>query len=361
LVPASDPFTRHEFLLALETSGSVGPGTGWQPCHVLAHEGSRLVAAVPLYFKSHSYGEYIFDWAWASAAERAGLSYYPKLVSAVPFTPVTGRRLLTGTQPLEGALLDTLCAALEQTASELGASSYHLLFLTPEEHALLEDRSRLIGRITHQYHWKNNGYQSFEDWLGHFRSRRRKEVLRERARAAELGTTVSVLRGEELTPRHWEAIERYYLSTVAKKHAYAYLERSFFERLQQELKHLVMAFVAENEHEVVATSLCFQQGQSLFGRYWGCQPKYRGLHFELCYHLPIQTCIENSWHQFEAGAQGRHKIQRGLMPSPTYSVHRIGHTGLAHAVEQAIEQENIMETLDMKTLSQRGPFRRCQT
>lgn len=282
-------------------------------------------------------------------------------MSAVPFTPVTGRRLLTGTRPLEAELIDTLCGALEQVANELGASSYHLLFLTPEEHALLEGRSHVIGRITHQYHWQNNNYESFEDWLNHFRSRRRKEVLRERARPEALGTRVQAIEGKNLTERHWEAIERYYLSTTAQKHAYAYLQRSFFQHLKEDLKHLVLAFVAETDDEVVATSLCFQQGQALFGRYWGCQPQYRGLHFELCYHLPIQTCIENQWARFEAGAQGPHKIQRGLMPNPTYSAHRIAHPGLAKAVERAIGQENIMEALDMDELSKRGPFHRCQT
>ena len=358
LVPENDPFTRHEFLRALETSGSVGPGTGWQSCHLLVQEEGRLLGAMPLYAKHHSYGEYIFDWAWAEAAHRGGLEYYPKLGCAVPFTPVAGRRLLTGTRPLDDEIVGAFMGGLGRMSEDLKASSFHVLFLTREEQQCLAGGTRLLPRTTHQYHWRNDGYGDFQDWLSRFRSRRRKEVRRERAKAAELGVSVRAVEGAHLEERHWDAMERFYLDTVDRKQAYAYLQPGFFQRLRDDLAHLVVAMIAESGEEVVASALCFQSGDALFGRYWGSLPTYRALHFELCYHLPIETCFTRGWNRFEAGAQGPHKIRRGLMPAPTWSVHWIAHAGLARGVAAAIEQENRLQELEMGYLSERGPFHR---
>jgi len=360
LVPPNDPFTRHEFLLALEDSGSVGEGTGWVPCHVLVQDGDELIAALPLYLKSHSYGEYIFDWAWASAAQRAGLAYFPKLLGAVPFTPATGRRILTGERPLDQELCSAIAQGLEKLAGQVGAPSFHLLFVTEEEQEALSQQDGLIGRMTHQYHWENKGYADFEAWTATFRSRRRKELLRERLVPKRLEVEVSVLRGDELKDQQWQAIEAFYCSTIEKKGAYPYLTPTFFELLRQRLSHLVLALVAEHQGEPVAMSLCFQQGQHLYGRYWGCDEDFRRLHFELCYHRPIELCIQNGWTRFEAGAQGPHKIRRGLLPSATYSVHWIAHTGLRAAVQQAIEMDNEQQLQQMRFFRERGPFRRCQ-
>jgi len=358
LVPADDPFARHEFLRTFEESGSVGPGTGWQPCHLLFHASGQLAAAMPLYLKDHSYGEYIFDWAWAEAAQRAGLAYYPKLLSAVPFTPATGRRILTGTRPLDDSILSAVGQGLLALAHQFEVSSFHLLFLTREEHDRLGQTPGFISRSTHQYHWTNESYRDFEHWLSHFRSRRRKEVRRERLAPERLDAEVSVLRGAELLDRHWQAIEESYRSTVAKKGAYPYLTPDFFELMRTQLSHLVLALVAEHGGQTVATSLCFQQGQHLYGRYWGCQRAFRSLHFELCYHRPIELCIDNGWTRFEAGAQGPHKIRRGLLPAETYSVHWIAHRGLHAAVERAIGMERLHHEQQLQYLSERGPFHR---
>jgi predicted N-acyltransferase len=361
LVSPDDPFTEHAFLRTLETSGSVGQGTGWQPIHVLIRRSGVLVGAAPLYLKHHSYGEYIFDWGWADAAQRAGVPYYPKLTCAVPFTPATGRRLLTGPGDLVPEVAWALIAGLRGVAKRTNAQSIHLLFITEEEHALLQQDPVLIPRLSHQFHWTNKGYQDFDDWLSHFRSRRRKVVRRERRAAAESGTVIRVLSGSELTDSHWAALHRFYQHTVEKKGAHAYLSPDFFYQAREQLHGSVIGFFAEHAGIPIAGALAFQRGAHLYGRYWGCDPGWERLHFELCYHLPIDLCIDRGWHRFEAGAQGIHKIQRGLMPAQTWSIHQLAHPGLARAVRTALVQECTHVQREIAMLEQHGPFRRSTT
>jgi predicted N-acyltransferase len=358
LVQPDDPFTEHAFLHALETSQSVGPGTGWQPVHLLARQGDTIVGAAPLYLKQHSYGEYIFDWGWAEACHRAGVAYYPKLTSAVPFTPATGRRLLTGPGPLDEKVALALISGMRAVCEATKAQSIHLLFITQEEHALLGQDPGLIGRVTHQFHWNNPGCTDFEDWLGRFRARRRKEVRRERRQACESGARIRVLRGTEMTEQEWRAVDRFYRDTVQRKRAQAYLSESFFHHARLLLGHRARIFLADQDGTPVAAALAFERGRHLYGRYWGCESGWERLHFELCYHRPIAHCIEHGLVHFEAGAQGFHKIQRGLMPAKTYSAHQLAHPGLGQAVRAAMIEEGARIQEEMVFLEGHGPFRR---
>lgn len=358
-----DPFTTHAFLRALEDSGTVGERTGWLPQHVLVRDGDRLLGAMPLYLKGDSYGEYIFDWGWADAAMRAGLRYYPKLVSAAPFTPATGPRLRTRPeadaeerQEVERALV----AGALHLAEAAEASSLHVLFCPEDQRQRLEALG-LIGRQTHQYHWTNTApdggrYTDFEHWLSTFRSRRRKETRRER-RLPD-GVSLLDLPGDRLGPRQQAAVRGLYEDTCAKRGGYPYLSAGMFEAFWGPLAHLSRVLLAEEDGEVVAMALLFQRGAHLYGRYWGCRPGYEGLHFELCYHRPIELCIEHGWTRFEAGAQGQHKIKRGLVPHPTWSAHWLAHPGLARAVREACLHEAAMTARSMEALDEHAPFKR---
>ena len=354
LTDPNDPFTEHAFLALMEESGSVGTAAGWVPVHLLAKRNGALVGAVPLYLKDNSYGEYIFDWGWAQAAQRSGLHYYPKLVSAVPFTPATGRRLLAHDEATESALMD----GLHGVAKATNALSIHLLFCSSSERHRLEQRSELIGRTTHQFHWNNNRYDTFDDWLATFRSRRRKEVKRERRAPDKLGVELRMLRGDELTPEHWSCMRGFYERTIQKKYAQAYLTPEFFTLARTRLAHTAVMFMALQRDAPVAIALCFQRGAHLMGRYWGCAPQFEPLHFELCYHAPIDACIQHGWTHFEAGAQGLHKVQRGLAPALTHSLHHLRHAGLHDAVRESMTHEEAQLTRDMKWCETKLPFHR---
>jgi uncharacterized protein len=364
-----DPFTSHAFLHLLERSGSVAPETGWTPAHVLVRDrDGGLVGGAPAYVKTHSYGEYIFDWGWAEAAQRAGVPYYPKVVVAVPFTPATGDRLRVAPGVDATAVREALLAGLRHLAEVTRAGGLHLLFTSQSEWEALcphDQRDRrgvgprgLIPRETHQYHWHNQGYADFEAWLDGFRHKSRKEVRRERRRVEELGVEVEVLRGDALGPEHWAAVHAFYQATIEKKWSQEYLQPAFWTQAVGALGDLPLLLLARKGGEPVAASLLFQRGRALFGRYWGCQPGFEALHFELCYHRPIELCIEAGWQRFEAGAQGAHKIKRGLMPARTFSVHWLRHQGLAAAVAEACQQEAQELALRFPEWECHGPFRR---
>lgn len=361
LVPPDDPFCTHAFLSTLEDSGSATRETGWMPAHVLVRDAAgTLLAAAPAYVKDHSYGEYIFDWGWAQACQRAGIPYYPKVVSAVPFTPATGRRLLVS--PTAAFSRDTLERAvlegLRHVVDAAEAMSLHVLFCTEGERQRGAQLPAILGRVTSQFHWHDHGYGTFEGWLATFRSKARKEVRRERRRPEQLGATVHVVRGPDLTPAHWAALHSFYGHTVEKKWAREYLSPAFFQDFHTRLAPLAVALLAEVDGTYVAGALAFQRGTALFGRYWGCRPGYEPLHFELCYHRPIELCLDNGWTRFEAGAQGRHKIKRGLMPAETHSLHWLRHPGLADAVGRAVREETAEVREHNQLLARGGPFRR---
>jgi predicted N-acyltransferase len=351
-----NPFVSHAFLSALEDSGSAGVRTGWLPQHaVLRTEAKQVVAIVPMYAKSHSYGEYVFDHGWANALERTGESYYPKLQAAVPFSPVPGPRLLR--RPGTGVPVATLANALEQACGSLGLSSVHVTFCDQAEWEGLGDAGWL-QRVGMQFHWHNDGYGNFDDFLGALSSRKRKVLRRERRDANAAGLTFHTLSGAEITERHWDAFYAFYRSTVDRKWGSAYLTRSFFSLLSERLGERVVLMFADNAGKPVAGALNLAGDEALYGRNWGCRGDWPFLHFELCYYRAIDWAIAHGLKRVEAGAQGRHKIQRGYLPRRTYSAHWIVHKGLRRAVANFVRDEQAGIEAEMAALAEESPFRK---
>ncbi|MEM7223820.1 MAG: GNAT family N-acetyltransferase [Pseudomonadota bacterium] len=352
-----NPFLRHGFLSALEDSGSVGAEAGWLPQHLTIKDSSgRLVAAAPLYLKSHSYGEYVFDWGWAEAYERAGGRYYPKLQCAVPFTPVTGPRLLIRPDGATPELSAALLAGMVQLAERHGASSLHITF--PEQaqwRHMIE--AGMLARIGLQYFWTNRGYESFEDFLGRLTSRKRKAIKKERRKVAESGIVLKALTGEEIEGRHWEAFYRFYLSTADRKWGHPYLNREFFHLLGERMGQAVVLMVAEWDGKLVAGALNLRGATALYGRNWGATARAKFLHFEACYYQAIDYAIAHGLERVEAGAQGEHKIQRGYLPEETYSAHWIADPGLRDAVEHFLERERRAITQEIDLLAEESPYK----
>ena len=352
---AGNPFVSHAFLSALEDSGSASSRTGWLPQHaVLRGEDGRVVAAAPMYAKSHSYGEYVFDHGWAHALERAGGDYYPKLQVAAPFSPVPGPRLLR--RPGCGIPAGALANALEQACQSLDVSSVHVTFCTQDEWTELGEAGWL-QRLGMQFHWENEGYTTFDDFLGALASRKRKVLRRERRDANAAGLTFQALNGADLKEVHWDAFYRFYRSTVDRKWGSAYLTREFFSLLGERLGDRVVLMLAEHNGKPVAGALNLAGDEALYGRNWGCRGDWPFLHFELCYYRAIDWAIEHKLPRVEAGAQGRHKIQRGYLPKPTFSAHWIAHAGLRRAIANFVEDERRGIRAEMAALSEQSPFR----
>ncbi len=336
LVPGGNPFVRHAFLAVLEESGSATAETGWQPLHLLAESGGRPCGAVPLYAKSHSWGEYVFDHAWADAFEQAGGRYYPKLLAAVPFTPVPGPRLLVADDA--PAVRRQLVAGLAETCRALSLSSAHVTFCSAEEAELLASRGWLLRRGI-QYHWFNRGYRSFADFLASLKSGRRKTIRRERRAAAASGLEIRVLSGEEVTPAEMEAFYPLYLATVDRRWGGAYLTPAFFRLLAERLSDRLVVMIAREHGRPVAAALNLRDDEALYGRLWGCLASHRFLHFELCYYRAIEFAIAHRLRRVEAGAQGEHKLLRGYEPVWTWSAHHLRDPGLAAAVTRFLRRE----------------------
>lgn len=349
-----DPFTTHRFLTALETSGSVGEGTGWMPRPMVARAAGQVVAVAPLYLKSHSQGEYVFDHGWAEAFERAGGRYYPKLQGAVPFTPVTGRRLLTRPGH-EAAGRAALLQAMAEVAEGAGLSSVHLTFCTEDE-VTAATGAGWLHRTGMQFHWTNRGYGSFDDFLADLASRKRKALRKERERAQGFGGTIRALTGDAILPEHWAAMWAFYQDTGGRKWGRPYLTRAFFDALHA-LRDEVLLVLAERDGIPVAGALNLIGREALFGRYWGCLEDHAFLHFELCYHQAVDWAIAHGLDRVEAGAQGEHKLARGYMPVTTHSVHRIAHPGLRRAVDDYLQAERPAIAAEIEALAALGPFR----
>ncbi len=334
-----DPFVSHAFLLALEESGSAVADEGWLPQHLVVEDGAGgVLACAPLYVKGHSYGEYVFDWSWASAFQRAGHSYYPKLQCCVPFTPAGGPRLLVHEKGDRDPLKRVLVTAMLELAERHKVSGLHITFCEESEQSLAVELG-LLPRVGVQYHWHNQGYASFDEFLGATLGRKRKAIKKERKRAHDAGLTIRRLTGAEITPRHWDRFYQFYLSTIDRKWASPYLTRAFFELLGQTMGDRVVLVVAEDGEEPVAGALNLVGKDALYGRYWGCTERHRFLHFELCYYQAIEHALERGLARVEAGAQGQHKIQRGYTAVPTYSAHWLAHPGLRAAVAGFLEDE----------------------
>jgi hypothetical protein len=354
---AANPFLSHAFLEALEASGSVGGRTGWQPAHLLLEDaGGRLLGAVPLYLKSHSWGEYVFDQGWAEAWERAGGRYYPKLQAAVPFTPVPGPRLLSRPGADAPATRAALARALIAAAQQLEVSSAHVTFAAPEDIEALS-AAGFLTRTGVQFHWENQGYSSFEDFLGALSSRKRKAIRKERACVAEAGVSLCALTGPEITSKHWDAFFRFYISTSDRKWGSPYLTRDFFDRLGAALGDKVVLVVAARNGKPIAGALNLRGADTLYGRNWGCSADVPFLHFEACYYQAIEYAIAHGLARVEAGAQGEHKIQRGYLPIETSSAHWIADTGFRKAVADFLKRERAAMKREITALAELSPYR----
>jgi predicted N-acyltransferase len=356
LVEPDDPFMEHGFLRLLETSESVGPReTGWVPRHLVAYDGQELVGAMPLYLKAHSYGEFIFDFGWAQAAMRAGLRYYPKLVCAVPFTPASGRRLLSHPQREREPIVLMLLEAARELVPALKASSLHVLFCREQE-SVLAAQAGLHARLSYQYHFDAGAMNSFEAFTAQLRNASRKQVRKERAQAQSYGLTLAMRPFAELDAQQVEAMIRFYRQTVDDKGGEAYLTADFFRGLVREPNAWVA--LASDGDLPVAGALFMQKGKALFGRYWGTDRELPGLHFELCYYLPMEWALGRGITHIEAGAQGEHKIKRGFLPRPCHSAHWAAHPGLNLAIQQFVQQERGYTLRDMASLAEGTPFKR---
>jgi len=356
---ALSPFTTHRFLLALEQSGSVGADAGWAPHHLAASVEERIVGVMALYLKGHSQGEYVFDHAWADAWERAGGEYYPKLQSAVPFTPATGPRLMVRPGcPVEP---DTIRAALVQGAVGLteqgGLSSLHITFCTKAEWGL-GGRLELLQRTDQQFHWQNHGYNDFEAFLAALSSRKRKQIRKERAQAVAGGVTIRWLTGTDLRPEHWDAFWRFYQDTGGRKWGYPYLTRAFFDLIHQTMRDDILLVFCERDGRWIAGALNFIGRDALYGRYWGCIEDHPCLHFETCYYQAIEFAIRHGLARVEAGAQGPHKLARGYEPVTTRSLHWIPDPGFRRAVADYLQRERAAVARENAALATMTPFRK---
>jgi predicted N-acyltransferase len=355
---ADNPFVTHDFLAALEESGSVGGQSGWIPRHLLIEDGAgRLQAAAPLYLKAHSYGEYVFDHGWAEAYERAGGQYYPKLQLSVPFTPVPGPRLLLRPGEDAARLRDILAATLVAAAEQLKVSSLHATFLPAEDATALGEAGFLLRR-GYQFHWQNRGYRSFEEFLGDLSSRKRKAIRRERREVAEAGVTLHALTGRDIEERHWDAFFRHYQSISDRKWGTPYLTRAFFSRLSERMADRVLLVLAEKSGRVVAGALNLIGSERLYGRNWGATREIPFLHFEACYYQAIEFAIARGLKVVEAGAQGEHKVQRGYLPVETVSAHWIADPSLRTAIANFLKRETAAVRTEIAMLAAESPFKK---
>ena len=360
-----DPFVSHAFLDALEQSGSAVGDRGWLPQHLVARNpDGRVVGAAPLYLKSHSYGEYVFDWGWADAYERAGGRYYPKLQCAVPFTPVTGPRLLVNAGlPADSreSVAEALVAGLQEVARRHGVSSLHVTFTTRPARDRLSTAG-FLPRMGLQYHLHNPGYASFEDFLAALQSRKRKQIRRERREVAESGLWLRRLTGSDLETRHWDAFYAFYLRTADKRWGFPYLTEEFFHEIGRRMPERVLLVMAEEaDGTPVAGALNLIGRHALYGRNWGAIEEYDFLHFEACYYQAIEFAIEQGLSRVEAGAQGEHKIQRGYLPVATHSAHWIADPALEQAVSDFLQRERRAVERQIEGLSQHSPYKNADS
>ena len=351
-----DPFTTYRFLRALEQSGSVGGRTGWQPRYLRATQDGQVIAVAPLYAKSHSQGEYMFDHNWAQAYENAGGNYYPKLQIAVPFTPATGRRFLTR-EGFDVVGMSALVQGAVQIAADNDLSSLHATFCTQAE-ARAGAAMGLMARVGQQFHWRNDGYKTFDDFLANLSSRKRKTIRKERRSAQAFGGEIVTLTGEQIQPAHWDAFWQFYQDTGARKWGAPYLSRAFFDLAQDHLRDDILLVFAQRDGQPIAGALNFIGRDTLYGRYWGCVEHHDCLHFELCYYTAIDFAIAQGMTCVEAGAQGEHKLARGYLPHPTHSLHWFGDPGFRDAVARYLDAEKDEIDHEIEVLTSYGPFRK---
>jgi uncharacterized protein len=352
-----DPFLRHEFLVALERHSCVGERFGWLPRHLAAYDDAgALIGAVPLYLKDNSYGEFVFDWAWADAYARNGLHYYPKLVASIPYTPATGARLLIAADADQAAVSHALIEAALELARELNVSSLHWLFTPIDQTELLETHG-LMRRTGCQFHWRNHGYRDFNDFLDTFSSAKRKKVRQERRHVAAAGIELEVLHGNAMSESQWHILHGFYRSTFERKSGMPTLSLPFFREISRTMGESLVLVMARHQGAYVAGAICLRGTDALYGRHWGCSADYHSLHFEACYYQGIDYCIQHGLQLFEPGAQGEHKISRGFLPTPTWSAHWIAHAGFREILARYTAQESAHTMEYINELAQHTPYK----
>ena len=355
-----NPFLKHEFLVALEHSGCIGPGTAWQPSYLIARDAAGVAGALPLYLKYDSRGEFVFDWSWADAYERAGRAYYPKLVASVPFTPATGERFLARPGTDVAAVTERLIRGARAAAIELGASSLHVLFPSEPQRSLL-DREGFLSRKSCQFHWHNDGYATFDDFLGRFSSAKRKKARRERRRVSDAAIGFEQLRGDQPNAAEWDAIFEFHAHTFLRRGREPYLNRAFFAEIATTMPGNIVILLARRERTPIAAAICFRGGSTLYGRYWGSLADHHSLHFEACYYQGIDYCIREGLKTFEPGTQGEHKISRGFTPQATWSSHWLRDPEFHRAVADFLARETLHVDAYMEALDEHAPYRREET
>lgn len=346
------PLLSHAFLRALERSSSVGEGTGWHPCMIVVNRGEQLIGAMPVYLKGHSYGEYVFDWAWADAYEQNGLPYYPKLLSAIPFSPVTSQRLLATDDETKVLLINALESVLQQHR----LSSAHVLFPSTQD-AKLFDQLGWLKRQGVQFRWENERYQTFDDFLATLSHNKRKKIRQERKKVSQAGVSYRRLTGQAITQADWDFFYQCYCNTYHEHHSTPYLTRRFFAEISQSMPEQVLLLIAEQDGSPIASALNFFNESCLFGRYWGATKFVSGLHFELCYYQAQQFCIDRNIQYFEGGAQGEHKLARGFKPRPTCSYHKLTHPEFERSIEAYLKRESGSIEAYTSELEERTPFK----
>ncbi len=357
LVHPDNPFARHEFLVAMERHGAVGERFGWYPQYLIARRGGQLVGAIPMYLKDNSYGELVFDWAWADAYHRSGKDYYPKLVVAIPYTPVTGQRVLARSDAHHEDITRGLIDAALAHARQLGVSSLHWLFTDEFDTRQFQQHPEFMLRLGCQFHWHNQGYADFDDYLAVFTSAKRKKIRQERRRVREQNITLEVLHGDEVSDEQWDVYHRFYTDTFDRKSGYPTFSKPFFKEIARTLPRNVVLVLASHDGQYVAGAFNMRGSQSLYGRHWGCSADFHSLHFEACYYQGLEYCIEQGLKRFEPGAQGEHKIARGFLPVKTFSAHWIADPQFSQAIGQFLAHETggMQEYID--ELAEHSPFR----
>ena len=358
LIGDDNPFARHEFLYAMEKHGAVGEEFGWLPQYLLVHQNNILVGAVPMYLKNNSYGEFVFDWAWADAYARSGLHYYPKLVVAIPYTPATGNRLFIhpdyDRQPIA-------CAIIENTleyAKKLEVSSLHWLFTDERDSQLFNNHPEFMMRLGCQFHWHNENYKSFDHYLDSFRSSKRKKIRRERKHVQEQAVQLNVLSGDQISEQQWDTYHQFYASTFARKSGVPTFSKSFFQEIAETMPEAIVLIMANYNHQDVASAFNLRGAHSLYGRHWGCSAEFNSLHFEACYYQGLDYAIEHGLQRFEPGAQGEHKISRGFMPTATWSAHWIAEPKFKQAIGEFLQHETKGMQHYIKELTEHSPFKK---
>lgn len=353
------PFTRHEFLMAMELHGAVGNQYGWFPQYLIARDkaSNKLLAALPMYLKNNSYGELVFDWAWADAYHRSGLEYYPKLVVAIPYTPATGPRILYAAECNPAEIRQQMIHAATAHAKEIGVSSLHWLFTSEAETEVLGQNTDYMLRLGCQFHWKNNQYDSFDDYLTYLTQPKRKKIKQERRRVKEQDIEIEVLHGNEMSEQQWNVYHQFYCDTFDRKSGYATFSLGFFKEIASTMPENIVVILASHNNRYVAGAFNIRGNNTLYGRHWGCSADFNSLHFEACYYQGLEYCINHKLGYFEPGAQGEHKISRGFLPAETWSAHWIKNDNFKTAIGRALDYERESMKEYIEDLQQRSPFK----